>query len=173
MLGQAHEANLARRRPAAHRRQARGVDPILLQRRPQRLSQLVAPSRTDDAHRQAQGRQVRRHVAGAAQAGLLVLEVEHRHRGLRAQPVGMAVHVAVEHEIPDHDRLAASQALHDVDQAGCHGLPSHYPAKRADVAPGDALRKPCNPKRRKDCKIKGDCTVSDTGRPEASRGLPS
>ena len=88
---------------------------------PQLPPRRVAADGADDRDAHAQRRQVGRDVARAAEAGFLALEVQDRHRRLGREAVGVAVEVAVGHEVAQHHDAAAGEGLGDVEQAGGHG----------------------------------------------------
>jgi hypothetical protein len=104
VLGEADEAALDRRRALAidedpvHRAAAvaQGAD----EHAPLRVVADDAEARDLAPERGEASRDVRR----AARHALRARRVQDRHRRVRAQPLGGAVEVLVEHEVPDHDR---------------------------------------------------------------------
>ncbi len=59
-------------------------------------------------------------MRGAARPVIAPGGVQHWNRGVRAQTLGRAVQVLVEHEVADHERGEGTEA-HDAVEQGGHG----------------------------------------------------
>src|SRR5262249_41468872 len=84
----------------------------------------------------AEGPQHGGHAAGAAEALLALVGAEEDDGGLLADALGVAPDVAVEHEVADDEDVRLTEALHQVDKVGGHGLASLSPGGATVVSQG-------------------------------------
>src|SRR5262249_37780131 len=85
---------------------------------------------TDDAgqrHTRAQRAQHRRHAARPTQPLFALVRVQQDHPRFLADAFGVAPHVAVEHEIADHQHARLAQALHQIYEFGRHTVSRENP----------------------------------------------
>jgi len=83
---------------------------------------IVCANDADDADGCAQCREVGGDAARAAEAEFFALVMEDGDGGFGGEAFGVAVHVAVEHEVAEEDDVAAREALDEFDEAGGHWI---------------------------------------------------
>jgi hypothetical protein len=120
VLREPDEPHLAGRRPLRRLDDSLHVDFTLAQQLAHAPRRVVAAEQRDDADLCAERRQVGRHAPRAAEARVLALVVEDGHRRVRAEPLDVAVHVTVEHQVPDQRDARRRQPLDQFDQTRGH-----------------------------------------------------
>ena len=104
LLGQADERLLDRRRPAVTGEQSARVAAKLIDRIAKLTARGVSAEQPDADHLASKRSHQLGHVGRTARMILLLLDSQHGHGSVRAQPLGIAVHVVIEHEVADHHR---------------------------------------------------------------------
>ena len=115
MLGQADEVLLDRCRAPPDGEQPRRTDTLLPQRRGQRRPRLVIAHDAEARDLAPQGGKVEADVGGPARQRLGAFDREDRDRRVGRQPRGVAVGVAVEHEVADDDDASGLPAVEECD----------------------------------------------------------
>ena len=121
VLGQADEARLGGGGTVGQRKHGAGGDALRFEQRAHAVAGIV---QTDDAaamHLEAKFGQVGGHAASAAHAILVVVLAQDGYGGLRADPLGVAVDIAVENQVADQHHALAAEGLNQFDEAGDHG----------------------------------------------------
>jgi hypothetical protein len=105
------DPRLDRRRPRGHRDDAVDGDAAIEKRAPERLPCLIRADHAQRHHRGAEGVEVVARVGRAAEPGLLGEVLQDEHRGFPGHALGLAEHVLVGHQVPDHEDAAALEPV--------------------------------------------------------------
>ena len=113
LLGVGDDAGLDRGRPGGILDQRGQLDVPALELPAQRAARLVGAGDSEQHRPAAERAEVRDHVSRSAERGRFTLDLDHRHRRLRRNPLDAPPHVAVEHHVSQHRDPAAGETIDD------------------------------------------------------------